>query len=78
MIWIDASHYPEVAGSYPPFLLLVIVAIGNHFLVDAAAGAAVAGVALLAARRLMAPPSTPASQRSPACLQAAQAVLGAF
>jgi hypothetical protein len=31
-------------------VLLVIAATGNHFLVDAAAGAAVAGVALLAAR----------------------------
>ena len=31
---------------YPLFVLLVIVATGNHFLVDAAAGAAVAGAAL--------------------------------
>jgi len=35
-------------------VLLVIVATGNHFLVDAAAGATVAGVALLAARPLVA------------------------
>ena len=41
----------RLAGfAYPPFVLLVIVATGNHFLVDAAAGAAVAVVALLAAR----------------------------
>jgi hypothetical protein len=33
----------------------VIVATGNHFLVDAAAGAAVAGVALLVARSLVTP-----------------------
>jgi hypothetical protein len=35
---------------YPPFVLLVIVATGNHFFIDAAAGAAVAGIALLSAR----------------------------
>ena len=45
----------RLAGlAYPPFVLLVIVATGNHFLVDAAAGATVAGVALLAARPLVA------------------------
>jgi hypothetical protein len=44
----------RLAGlAYPPFVLLVIVATGNHFLVDAAVGAAVAGVALLAARLLL-------------------------
>jgi hypothetical protein len=31
---------------YPPFVVLDIVATGNHFLLDAATGAAVAGVAL--------------------------------
>jgi hypothetical protein len=37
----------RVAGVlYPLFVLLVIVATGNHFLFDAATGAAVAGVAL--------------------------------
>ena len=36
----------RVAGwLYPPFVLLVIVATGNHFFFDAAAGAAVVGVA---------------------------------
>ena len=30
---------------YPPFVLLVIVATGNHFFLDAAAGALVAGLA---------------------------------
>jgi hypothetical protein len=41
-----------VGLAYPLFVLLVIVATGNHFIVDAAAGAAVAGVALLGARLL--------------------------
>ena len=37
----------RAAGAlYPVFVLLVIVATGNHFFVDAAAGASVAGVAL--------------------------------
>jgi hypothetical protein len=41
-------HYAQrtvlrIAGAlYPPFVLLVIVATGNHFLFDAATGAAVA------------------------------------
>lgn len=39
-----------LALAYPLFVLLVVVATGNHFLFDAAAGAAVAGVALVAAR----------------------------
>jgi hypothetical protein len=44
----------RLAGlAYPLFVLLVIVATGNHFLVDAAAGAVVAGVALLTARLLV-------------------------
>jgi hypothetical protein len=46
----------RVAGfAYPPFVLLMIVATGNHFFVDAAADAAVAGVAFLAARPLTEP-----------------------
>jgi hypothetical protein len=52
--------------AYPPFVLLVIVATGNHFLLDAAAGAAVAGVALLATRLLVRPgPTTRAHQLQP-------------
>ncbi len=43
-----------VGALYPPFVLLVVVATGNHFLLDALAGAVVvgaaAGVALLLAR----------------------------
>ena len=42
------------ALAYPPFVLVAIVATGNHFLLDAAAGAAVAGIAFLAARLLVA------------------------
>ena len=50
----------RLAGlAYPPFVLLVIVATGNHFLIDAAAGAAVAAIALLTARLLVTPWSTP-------------------
>jgi hypothetical protein len=37
-----------VGGFYPPFVLFVIVATGNHFFFDAAAGAFVAGLALAA------------------------------
>ena len=50
-----ASHLSiRLAGlAYPPLVLLVIVATGNHFLLDAAAGAGVAGVAFLAARLLV-------------------------
>jgi hypothetical protein len=47
------------ALAYPVFVLFVIVATGNHFFVDAAAGAAVAGVALLGARLLVTPQSNP-------------------
>ena len=46
-----------VAVAYPTFVLLVIVATGNHFLFDAAAGAAVAGVALLGARLIAIAPA---------------------
>jgi hypothetical protein len=57
----------RLAGlAYPPFVLLVIVATGNHFLVDAAAGAAAVGVALFAARLLVTPWPTPSpSQPQP-------------
>jgi hypothetical protein len=39
---------------YPPFMLFVIVATGNHFVFDAVAGGVVVGVAWLAARALLA------------------------
>ena len=38
--------------AYPPTVLFVIVATGNHFWIDAVAGAAVAGVAAVAALQL--------------------------
>jgi cytochrome bd-type quinol oxidase subunit 2 len=65
-----ARHAPHLitrlAGlAYPPLVLLVIVATGNHFLVDAAAGAAVAGVALLAARLLVRTLPTPRTHEPP-------------
>jgi hypothetical protein len=46
----------RAALAYPPFVLFVIVATGNHFFTDAAAGAAVTGVALLGALFLVPPP----------------------
>jgi len=53
----------RIAGlAYPPFVLLVIVATGNHFLIDAAAGAAVAAIAFLATRLFV----TPVVDRAPA------------
>ena len=39
----------------PPYVLLVIVATGNHFFVDAAAGALVAGVAATASALITRP-----------------------
>jgi hypothetical protein len=49
-----ARHrWVRLAGAlYPAFVLLVIVATGNHFLFDAAAGAIVAGAGYVVARRL--------------------------
>jgi membrane-associated phospholipid phosphatase len=44
-----------VAGAYPVLVTVVVMATGNHFLLDALAGAAVAGASIavvLAARRL--------------------------
>ena len=52
-------------SDYPPLVLLVIVATENHFFLDAAAGAAVAGVALLASRRLARPWRTPRMHQLP-------------
>jgi PAP2 superfamily len=47
-----------LAALYPPFVLLVVVATGNHFLLDAAAGALVAGLAAVAAALLTRPTVT--------------------
>ncbi len=47
LFWYASGCAARIAGVlYPFFVLLVIVATGNHFLVDAAAGAAVAVAAL--------------------------------
>jgi cytochrome bd-type quinol oxidase subunit 2 len=59
----------RLAGlAYPPFVVLVIVATGNHFFVDAAAGAAVAGVAFLVARLLVRQWPTPRTHQLPLTL----------
>jgi len=42
----------SLAAVYPAFVLLVVVATGNHFFLDAAAGALVAGLAFAAASPL--------------------------
>jgi hypothetical protein len=43
---------------YPAFVLLIVVATGNHFFVDAAAGALVATLAIAAAALLIRPAAT--------------------
>jgi PAP2 superfamily protein len=54
-----------VGAAYPPFMLFTIVATGNHFIFDAAAGGLVVVIAYLAARALVAPRATgPASTRT--------------
>jgi PAP2 superfamily len=47
-----------IGALYPPFVLLVIVATGNHFFLDAAAGALVAGLAVALAALLIPRPTT--------------------
>jgi hypothetical protein len=47
-----------IGALYPPFVLLVIVATGNHFFLDAAAGALVAGLAAALAALLTLRPAT--------------------
>jgi hypothetical protein len=64
----EARHLvTRLAGlAYPAFVALVIVATGNHFLLDAAAGAAVAAVAALVTALLVtASTPVPTRQRSP-------------
>ena len=69
--WLSVRHSlrVEAAGAltlcglyelalYPPFVLLVIVATGNHFFLAAAAGALVAGLAAALAARLTRRPAT--------------------
>jgi PAP2 superfamily len=47
-----------IGALYPPFVVLVIVATGNHFFLDAAAGALVAGLAAALAALLTPRPAT--------------------
>jgi hypothetical protein len=47
-----------IGALYPPFVLLVIVATGNHFFLDAAAGALDAGLAAALAALLIRRPAT--------------------
>jgi len=58
-----------IGALYPPFVVLVIVATGNHFFLDAAAGALVAGLAVALAALLT---GRPAAARL-AALQSADA-----
>src|SRR5262249_44632201 len=51
-------HVRAIGALYAPFVLLVIVATGNHFFLDAAAGALVAGFAAALAARLTRRPAT--------------------
>jgi PAP2 superfamily len=53
--WQARRRLLQLAGlAYPVFVLLVTVATGNHFLLDAAAGAAAVLLAFLATRMLSA------------------------
>jgi len=51
---------------YPVLVLFVVVVTANHFWLDAAAGALVAGLAALAALRLLAPLGPPSWSWRPA------------
>jgi membrane-associated phospholipid phosphatase len=51
-------HVRAIGALYPPFVLLVTVATGNHFFLDAAAGALVAVLAAALAVRLTRRPAT--------------------
>ena len=52
-----------LGGLYPAAMLLIIVATGNHFFVDAALGGLAVLVGWLAARMLLATPATPRATR---------------
>jgi hypothetical protein len=54
-----------LGAAYPPFMLFTIVATGNHFIFDAAAGGLVVVIAYLAARALVAPRSPRTRAASP-------------
>ena len=59
--WLAHRRWIRVAGAvYPALMLWIIVATGNHFVFDAAAGAIVVVVAFVAARRIV---NAPARER---------------
>jgi hypothetical protein len=61
LIRFGRSRRVRIAGSlYLPFVLLVVVATGNHFFGDAAAGAFVVAIAYAITRTLEAKPIAPA------------------
>lgn len=58
LAWIARNRVVRIAGAaYPAAMLLIIVATGNHFFVDALLGGLVVVAGWLAARALVAPPS---------------------
>ena len=59
LVAIAEQRVLRIAGAlYPGAMLLIIVATGNHFLVDAALGGVVVVLGWLAARHLVARPTT--------------------
>jgi hypothetical protein len=54
-----------LGAAYPALMLLIIVATGNHFLFDAAAGGLVVVVGWLVASRLRAPATQPVRLPAP-------------
>lgn len=58
LAWIARNRVVRIAGAaYPAAMLLIIVATGNHFFVDALLGGLVVVAGWLAARALVAPPT---------------------
>ena len=55
----------RIDAAYPGLMLLIIVATGNHFLLDAAAGALVVAAGWLVASRLRAPATAPVRLAAP-------------
>ena len=66
VVWKLAQRtWVRVLGAaYPPFMLFTIVATGNHFFFDAAAGGLVLGIGFLAARKLLGTPAPGGRLRS--------------
>jgi PAP2 superfamily len=64
----------RLAGAiYPPFILLVVVATGNHFLFDAGAGAAAAALGAALALALVPRPVRATARRAPSACSTARA-----